>query len=146
MKTHLLLIVMLGWSCLAYGDGTNNPPFTVYFNASDLTVVNVKSNKLDCTWYTIRKDLLLHQQSVESYDKHVSSISLTGAEVSKLFRWATNAIETKVTDEQNVMRGGYSTVLAVRLAGKTYNPNHDTLMAFSRMVFAIIEDRRRQGF
>jgi len=146
MKTHLIVLALLGLSCVARAGETLNPDLKIHYNSSELTVINVESNTLNCTWHTFRKDLNALRANLDSYDKHQSSISLVPSEVDEFVQWARNAIKTKVTDDQKKSRRGYSTVLSVTLDGQKHDPNHDSIKAFKEIVSKIIKDRRKEEF
>jgi hypothetical protein len=146
MKIHLTILTFLAILCLAHGEEKSQPEVKVRYNSSGLTVITVESNRLSCTWHTLRKDLMIHRASFESYDKHTSTVSLTDSEANKLLAWSHDAIRTTVTDDQRKSRRGYSTVLSVTIDGKTHNPNHDTIKAFKHIVSVIIKKRRKEEF
>ncbi len=146
MKTPLIIIALLRLSGIAHAGEASNPDFKIEYNSSSLTVITVESNKLNCTWHTLRKDLNAERASLESYDKHQSSITLIPSEANELHQWAHAAIKTKVTVDQKKSRRGYSTVLSLTVDGQKYNPNHDTIDGFKEIVSKIIKERRKEEF
>ncbi len=52
MKTHLIALAVLGLTFLANAGETRKPEFQIQYNSSDLTVITVDSDKLNCTWHT----------------------------------------------------------------------------------------------
>lgn len=118
MKTHLIIFALLSLSDVVHAGEASRPDFKIEYNSSSLTVITVESNKLNCTWHTLRKDLNTERASLESYDKHQSSITLIPSETNELHQWARAAIKTKVTGGQRESRRGYSTVLSLTVGGQ----------------------------
>lgn len=146
MKKYLMVLVLLALSHVASSDETLKPELKIHYSSSGLTVITVESNRLECTWHSLRKDLKAVRANLESFDKHQSSISLVQSEIDELLHWARAAIEAKVTEEQKESRRGYSTVLSVTIDGKAYSPNYETIKAFKKIVSKIIRKRRKEGF
>ncbi len=145
-RLYLSLLLLLVLSCITQGAEAPPRHFKIHYNSSNLTVITVESNKLECAWHTYRKDLIAMRANLESFDKHTSSITLTPTEVMEFLAWARNAIKTEVTADQKKSRRGYTTVLSVGIDGKNYSPNHKTCDGFKEIVATIIKNRRDEGF
>ena len=142
----LLLIGFLVAGAISTCLHAENLDFEISYNSSGLTVISISGNKLEYIYHTKRRGLMAIRANMESFDEHISKITLTNEEMKELQEWAKEAIITKVTEEQKESRRGYSTTLVVNMDGKRYYPNLETVEAFKKIIKKIVHGRIKQHF
>jgi hypothetical protein len=142
----LLLIGFLLACALSTCVQAENVDFEIAYDSSGLTVINLSGNQLEYIYHTIRQGLMAIHANMESFDEHISRITLTNEELERLQGWAEEAITTKITEGQKESRKSYSTTLVVRMDGNQYYPNLETVEAFQKIMKTIVYDRIHQHF
>lgn len=146
MKRIAYMLAMTATVCVCIrvlaADPPSAPEWVIDYDASGLSVIKISGKDLDCRYYTLRKDTILHQQSFSAYDLHSSRIALTDSEVSEIRAWVTRATETRATEKQAAVgQIGHQTRFSIQFGGQRYEPNHETATELLAFVKRIIGDR-----